>query len=86
MAKREKYWLDHPQNVNKLLIGLYVSCAFLLVIDLFYHRHAILKLEESFGFYGIYGFVACVILVLVAKEMRKLISRPEDYYEDGNDT
>jgi hypothetical protein len=34
------------------------------------------------GFYAIYGFVACVILVLVAKEMRKLVMRDEDYYDD----
>jgi len=33
------------------------------------------------GFYSLYGFVACVILVLLAKEMRKLVMRDEDYYE-----
>jgi len=32
------------------------------------------------GFYALYGFVACVLLVLLAKEMRKLVMRNEDYY------
>ena len=41
--------------------------------------------EALFGFYGIYGFVACVILVLLAKEMRRILMRREDYYESGND-
>ena len=42
-------------------------------------------MENWFGFYGIYGFVACVILVLAAKELRKLVARAEHYYEDEND-
>ena len=37
--------------------------------------------EGLWGFYAIYGFVACVILVLLAKEMRKLLMRDEDYYD-----
>ena len=34
------------------------------------------------GFYCIYGFAACVALVLLATEMRKVIMRDEDYYDD----
>ena len=85
MENSKKYWLDKPRNVKKLLIILYVVCALLLLTDVFYHKHAIISLEESFGFYGIYGFVACVILVLVAKEMRRLLGREEDYYERDDD-
>ena len=33
------------------------------------------------GFYAVYGFVACVLLVLLAKEMRKVLIRKEDYYD-----
>ena len=32
------------------------------------------------GFYGIFGFVMCILLVLAAKAMRRLLMRPEDYY------
>lgn len=38
-------------------------------------------IEHWYGFYGIYGFVGCVVLVLAAKEMRRLIMMPEDYWE-----
>jgi hypothetical protein len=34
-----------------------------------------------YGFYAIYGFVACVVLVVVATAMRRLVMRAEDYYE-----
>ena len=84
MGNQKKSGLDKSANVQKLLLTLYILCAALLLTDLFYHKHAIIKLEEAFGFFGIYGFVACVILVLVAKEMRRLVGRPEGYYEDND--
>ena len=32
-------------------------------------------------FYCLYGFAACVILVLLATQLRKILMRPEDYYD-----
>jgi hypothetical protein len=37
--------------------------------------------ESLWGFYAVYGFAACVLLVLLAKQLRKLLKRPEDYYD-----
>ena len=34
-----------------------------------------------FFFYAVYGFVACVALVLAAKVLRRVVMRPEDYYD-----
>ena len=81
----KQYWLDKPSNVKRLLVGLYLLCAGLLLTDALHHRHSILQMEDWFGFYSVYGFVACVILVLAAKEFRKLVARPKDYYENNND-
>ena len=81
----DKRWLDEPNNVKKVLRALYIACAGLIALDFFYHKHVILAFEDWFGFYGVYGFVACVILVLAAKEMRKFLARPEDYYGDEPD-
>ena len=60
----------------------FALCTGLLLADLLYVKHAILKLEAWFGFYGFYGFIACVVLVLVAKQLRKLVMRKEDYYDE----
>ncbi len=81
----KKYWLDEKHNVRLLLFGLYASCAALFAADAFYHKHIILDFEHWFGFYGFYGFIACVALVLAAKILRKLISRPGNYYDDPVD-
>jgi hypothetical protein len=56
----------------------------LLVIDLLYHRHSLHPWQSWRGFYAVYGFVGCVLLVLIAKLLRKWVKRPEDYYDREN--
>lgn len=77
----KRYWLDDRRNVDKVFWGLVAICAGLFVADAFYHKHVELSAEGIFGFYGIFGFIACVGLVLAAKEMRKIVKRDEDYYD-----
>ena len=73
---------DNPLNVKKAIYVLFAICGFSFVLDFFIHRHVDHPWESLFGFYAVYGFVACVILVLTAKEMRKILMRKEDYYDD----
>ena len=75
-------WLDSKRNVDKIVYSLYAVCAFLLLIDPFVHKHGYFEIEHVWGFYGIYGFVGCVFLVLAAKVLRLIVMRPEDYYDD----
>jgi len=81
-ADEKPRWLDDFSNVRKLVRVFVAICAVLFLLDLVYERHAEHAWEELFGFYGIFGFVACVALVLGAKEMRKVVMRREDYYDD----
>jgi len=77
----KQYLFDKPENVSRLLRGFYLICAILFVLDFVLHRHVSLKWENIPGFYALFGFIACVVLVLVAKEMRKVVMRKEDYYD-----
>ncbi len=80
--KPEKsYWLDDPRNVDRIVWALYAVCALLLLIDPLVHKHGPFPIEHVFGFYGIFGFVACVGLVLAARMLRVILMRPEDYYD-----
>ena len=81
MENEKKYLLDNPQNVKRLLYFLYGCCALLFILDFVIPRHTTHSWENLWGFYAIFGFVACVILVLVAKWMRIFLMRPEDYYD-----
>ena len=75
------YWLDNHANVDRLVHGFYIVCGLLLVIDVFVPKHGPFAIEHIYGFYGIFGFLACVALVLIAKQLRRVLMRPEDYYD-----
>jgi len=75
------YWLDKPSNVDRLVKRFYAVCAVLLAIDFLVPKHSPFRIEHYWGFYGIFGFIACVALVLIAKELRRVLMRSEDYYD-----
>ena len=77
----KQHVFDKSKNVNRVLHTLYTICAALFLIDFVYARKMMHPWEAVWGFYAIYGFVACVLLVLIAKEMRRLVMRREDYYD-----
>ncbi|MGI9482346.1 MAG: hypothetical protein ACR2OR_08320 [Hyphomicrobiales bacterium] len=78
----KKHIFDDPKNVKLVIYALYALCAISFLLDFVIHRHVDHPLEAVVGFYCIYGFAACVALVLLATEMRKVIMRDEDYYDD----
>jgi len=86
----EPRWLDDPANVKKIIRVFWASCVVLLIPDVlegiglvhFKHAHEGFWWENWVGFFAFYGFVACVVLVLIAKQMRKVIMRDEDYYDE----
>jgi len=79
--QREYRFFDAPKNRRLVRRVLYVLCALALGADFLVHRHVDHPWEALPGFYALYGFVACVLLVLGAKEMRKVLRRREDYYD-----
>lgn len=82
MDKGKKHWLDDPRNVDKIFWWLCGLCAVLTLADLFYtKKDTHYGVERIFGFYGVYGFVCCFLLVLAAKQLRRLLKRDENYYD-----
>jgi hypothetical protein len=74
-------WLDRPENVTKIYWGVWLLCGLLLLIEPLVAKHPYFAFEGWFGFHGAFGFVACVGLVLAAKGLRRILKRPEGYYE-----
>jgi drug/metabolite transporter (DMT)-like permease len=78
----KKYLFDNPKNVKRLLGCFFSSLVVLLIIEFFIHKHPHFPWEGWLEFYAVYGFVACVALVLAAKYiLRPLMKRREDYYD-----
>ena len=81
MQNEPQYWLDRKENVTTVYRTVWGIGAVLLLAELFLHRHEDFGFAAWFAFYALFGFVACVTLVLTAKALRRILRRPEDYYE-----
>ncbi|NRA72752.1 MAG: hypothetical protein HRU24_17260 [Gammaproteobacteria bacterium] len=86
MKPQKKYLLDDPKNIKRMLRLFYGCCILLFILDFIVHRHISHDWEILWGFYPLFGFVACVLLVLAATWMRTFLMRDEDYYSnEGTD-
>ena len=70
-----------PRNIRWMMAAFHVTCAALLVADLLFHRHIAHPIEDVFGFHAFYGFIACWLLVVLAKQLRRLVMRGEHYHD-----
>lgn len=71
-----------PNTIKWILRIFYGFCVLLLLLDFVVHRHIESSVEKIPAFYAFYGFIACVVLVLIANQMRKVLMRSEDYYDE----
>jgi len=78
--ERQHVW-DNPRNVKLLFNVFYAVCAIVVVLDLVIPHEGHHSWERIVEFYPLYGFVGIVVLVLIAKLMRRVLMRPEDYYD-----
>lgn len=82
----ENDFFDRPIVIKWILRLFYISCVLLVVADFIVHRHIYTDMEKIPTFYALYGFIACVVLVLIATQMRKLLMREESYYDSAETT
>ena len=80
-TQREIKIFDSPQNRQRVRKYFYFALIVLLVIDFFTPKHGHFPWEEAPGFYAVYGFIGCVSLIFIAKGLRLLVKRKENYYD-----
>lgn len=80
--EEKEYFFDHPRNVKAVAACCLALLVILLVAEFFIHKHAHFPWEDWPEFYAVFGFVAFVFVVLVAKYiLRPIVERREDYYD-----
>tara|TARA_B100001175_G_C19097940_1_gene443746 strand:- start:246 stop:446 length:201 start_codon:yes stop_codon:yes gene_type:complete len=57
-------------------------CVALVIMEIAVHRHVIFAWEGWPGFYALWGFVSLFAIVILGKQLGRLIRRDEDYYDD----
>lgn len=82
------YWVT-PQAARRALIALHAIALLAILIELIVplsaggHGAERPHLLDFPGSYALYGFLACVILVLLGIVLRRLVMRDEHYYDDS---
>ena len=79
--RREITLFDSRQNRARLRKYFYISLLILLIADFFIPKHGHFPWEEAYAFFAVYGFIGCVSLIFIAKGLRWLVKRKEDYYD-----
>ena len=79
--EQKQHLFDNPRNVSLVIRCSYIICILLLLLDFILHRHVTREWEGFTGFYALFGFTACVTIVLTAKQLRKILKRKKDYYD-----
>ena len=85
--------IDYLRDRLKTVIRLcYVVLALLVVYDISFvdKHHAHLAIEHLPGFWSVFGFIACVLIIILSKWYGHAkwfggnfrIMSPEDYYDD----
>ncbi|MEO7056257.1 MAG: hypothetical protein ABI281_09950 [Caldimonas sp.] len=91
MAEKETpSWLDKPRNVKRLWRGFLVVLALTVLAELVIELHPVFAIESLFAFNAWFGFLACALMILVARALGLLLKRRDDYYaepeaDDGAD-
>ena len=80
--KRELTIFDKPENIRRLRMGFFIALVLVLVAEAFVDKHGEFPVEHFYGFYAVYGFIAYVSLIFIAKFLRTILMRREDYYDD----
>lgn len=80
-------WTSHARTGLFMFAGVAILSGLLFVADFVVHRdHEYVKLAEFPAFYALFGFAAFAGVVLSGWPLRKLLGRPENYYEPEDQT
>ena len=77
------HWLTRPRTVRRLWQAFIAILALTGLAELAIEAHPHFAVERLFGFNALYGFLACAVLILVAKGIGLLVKRPDTYYDDS---
>ena len=77
----QKGWLDQARNVRLLwraFLGVLVAT---VLAEFLVRLHPHFEIESLFAFHAWYGFLACALMIMVARVLAILLKRRDSYYE-----
>ena len=81
----KRHWLDDPYHVRLLWRIFLFALALTVAAEIAITLHPHFAVEALFGFHAWFGFLACAVLILVAKALGLVLKRRDTYYERTHD-
>lgn len=81
--EKQLHWLVRPTTIRKLWIGSSIILALTVLAQTVIYVKGYFGVDAWFGFGAVYGFVSCLLMVLVAKLLGFFLKRPENYYDES---
>jgi hypothetical protein len=75
------YWLVRPETIRRLWIAFIAVLALTVAADFFVDHHGETGITGTLGFYAWYGFIACVVMIVVSRLLGIFLKRPANYYD-----
>ena len=87
MANQDEplHWLVRPATIRKLWIGFSIVLAAVVLAQTVVYIKGYFGVDAWFGFGAVYGFVCCLLMVLVAKLLGLVLKRSQDYYDEPDE-
>ncbi len=70
-----------PVRGGKALLLTLLACLLVLVLEMPIDKHVETEIEHWFGFHALFSLLACAVLILLGKLLRRGIARSENYYD-----
>ena len=78
----KKALFDNPRNGKIFLFLFYASLGIVLLAELFVEKKPYFTFEGFFGFSAVYGYLAAMVIIFLAKKFRRCVSCDENYYRE----
>ena len=78
-------WLARPSTIRLLWWVFSAVLVLTVAAQLIFKVKGYFGVDDWLGFGAVYGFLACLAMVLVAKLLGWVLKRPADYYREQQD-
>ena len=78
-------WLARPESIRLLWKLFALVLALTVAAQFFIKVKGHFGVDGWLGFAAVFGFVACLLMVLVAKVLSLILKRDQDYYKEESD-
>ncbi|MCB1710022.1 MAG: hypothetical protein KDI10_14990 [Halioglobus sp.] len=78
-------FLSRPRVIRRLWWVFSLVLALTVMAQGVFYVKGYFTIDSWFGFGALYGFLCCLLMVLFARALGRLLKRPRDYYRESDD-